>query len=206
MTNTTAHMRDASGIKGELDDIKRRLRDLESSPQLTASSVKEGSIQALNASSAPQVIFGKQPGGGYGISVLDPVTGLFPRIAPPQEAAVLGPLTTTSTTYVDLSGPSVTVTIGQAGQALVMPSSVVGLPASVGTQQGVVGISVDGGVAATPGVLGVSTPGAALQATASNSILVTGLAAGSHTFKMVFKSTFGQSINFGENSLVVIPY
>lgn len=60
----------------QLAELERRLRILESSPQLTQSSIKDGALTTYDASTRRVVVVGKQPDTGkWGISVFDATTG-----------------------------------------------------------------------------------------------------------------------------------
>ena len=164
--------------------------------------------------STEEVQLGEITPGLYGLAVHDPTTGQMFMVNAPQEAFVSTELSTTSTSYVDISGPSVTVTVGPSGRALVMPSTIIGIDGGTSQAsfwQGLVGVELDGNLGGSPNLLGASSAPlsgnvAPIQITSSNSYMWTGLTSGSHTFKMVYRSVNGQSIHFSENSLVVIPY
>ncbi|MGH9088907.1 MAG: hypothetical protein ACRDYZ_12495, partial [Acidimicrobiales bacterium] len=157
------------------------------------------------------VKLGAQPGGGYGLSVRN-AAGKMARVSAPVADNVLTGLSTSSTTFATLSGPSVTVTVGAAGQALVIASSEVGIDGgtTANYKQGFVGVQLDGGTTET--LIGVSqSPDKSsyvtgIQVTGTNAYLWTGLSQGSHTFKCLYLSKNGQTIHFSLNSLIVIPY
>lgn len=120
-----------------------------------------------------------------------------------QTADVATSETTTSTTYADLatSGPSVTVTVGASGMALVLISvQMSNSSASVGTFSGVL---VD---ATTPADVDAATTNAATStiARATRPYLVTGLSAASHTFKLQYRVASGTG-TFSSRRIVVIP-
>lgn len=147
-----------------------------------------------------------------GISVRNPSTGVMTRVSAPQSKDVGTELTTSSTTFVTLGGPAVSVSVGPSGRALVVPSAVVGIDggASSSYWQGIVGVQVDGAgttlelvqVSENP-VSGSVNP---LQVTGTNAYLWSGLSEGSHTFRCLYRSTNGQAVHFTVNSLFVIPY
>lgn len=118
---------------------------------------------------------------------------------------------TTSSTFADLAtaGPSVTVTIGSNGLALVIISA--DLANSVGGDYAVMGFVVSGAntIAATfnnslffqqPG--GISASG---EMGASYSILLTGLTTGSTTFKAQYEIVTGGTGSFRNRVISVIP-
>lgn len=157
--------------------------------------------------------------GGFGVAVWDATTQKFHRVSPPQTDSVPTELNTASTSFVTIGGPQVTATVGEAGSALVIPSSVVGIDGGSGVPnspwQGFVGVMRDGALTSAKALIGVSVNVLSIsgtdyvlpiQQTATNPYLWTGLAQGSHTFRCVYRSVFGQAIHFSANSLVVIPY
>jgi hypothetical protein len=113
---------------------------------------------------------------------------------------------TTSSTFTDLStpGPSVTVNIGISGEALLTLqafTSPTSNPLGVTAQ---IGISIDGGAAYT--VLEMSNDANnANEITLSGSNLATGLTTGSHTFKMQYAVSSGNSCTFATRQLTAVP-
>lgn len=109
MTNTRAFTPDS--IYKEIEDLKRRLRDLESSPQLSSSSVKEGSLKILDSSGNVVVTLGKLLNGNYGLQIVNGAGGLTTFLADSDSAALPPmpvpsridiPQTITSGTFVNL--------------------------------------------------------------------------------------------------------
>lgn len=71
MTDVDPHLRDT--LKRELDDVKRRLRVLESTNRLTSASIKEGSLEVRDEDDLRRVTLGDldDDGAHYGVRVLD---------------------------------------------------------------------------------------------------------------------------------------
>lgn len=151
-----------------------------------------------------------------GLQVRNPSTGVMTRVSPPQESFVGSELSTTSTSYATLGGPMVTVTVSAAGRALVLPSAIIGIGGAATTStywQGIVGVELDGfetesllAASTTTVTIGGTRRAVGIQATCSNSYMWNNLSAGSHRFRLVYKSTLGQTVHFSFNSLIVIPY
>lgn len=116
-------------------------------------------------------------------------------------------------TWYDLAtpGPSVTVTIGTSGRALVL--GVANVQPSNAAGPGYIGISVDG---ATPGTDLTASTGGAIKAdnTPAGAMLVvaevlTGLTPGSHAFKMRYEQGGAAGTNgtaYSDRTLVVWPF
>jgi hypothetical protein len=63
-------------LLARIADLERRIRNLETSPRLTQSSVKDGAVTFYDAATRRVVVIGKQPDTGkWGISVFDALTG-----------------------------------------------------------------------------------------------------------------------------------
>jgi hypothetical protein len=142
----------------------------------------------------------------YGMTVLAP-TGALQKVAGTDSAAVNGPLTFSGApspplSFVDLGGPSVTADIGPSGQALVAIFALTQLGADSTL---IASVGVDGSLVpplAAPFIENLATSGNGL--TLASTGTMTGLAAGSHTFKMVFTCD-GGSASFSGNEIVVTP-
>lgn len=167
----------------------------------------------------PKMQLGRLRDGGFGAAVYTAASGKFHRVNPPQADSHTPEISTTSTSWVTLGGPEVTVTVGEAGEALAFAGAIVGIDggsfASAQSAQGAIGVSIDGNTAGAQWVASGSTTTldiggsfylVPLQLTCSNPYLFGGLTQGSHTFRVVYRSRFGQSIHFSTSSLVVIPY
>lgn len=178
-----------------LRDLDRRLVALERSPQLTQASVKDGALTVFDAAGVARVKIGKD-GSDYGVKVFD-AAGLnavtLAQLAFAQSfVQVDAAESTTSTTFVDLAtvGPSLTVTVGPSGRAVVLGGAFT--QCTVTNQTAVIGLKIDAGAPITFGALSNNT-GGALQVSVAAGYLAGGLAAGSHTFKLQYRQTLGGS-------------
>jgi hypothetical protein len=133
---------------------------------------------------------------------------------------VLTQQATTSTNWTDLStvGPQVTITVRPSGRVLVLYSGQIGWAiAAAGSVGGRMGIDVSGantmaltGTVATDRWLRAQIEaGGATTNTGifgvGGSKMFEGLAPGSTTFKIKYRSSFGQSIDFDNRTIVAIP-
>lgn len=134
--------------------------------------------------------------------------------APKISQAIIGTgQATTSGTYVDLAtpGPSLVVQIGASGSALIFIQSYCGVNAMAGVTVGAyIGVGIDG--ALPTGTLdqliyySVSAVAAVgIAGTPSGSAVVTGLSQGPHTFKMMYFTASGGTVNFQRRILQVTP-
>jgi hypothetical protein len=153
----------------------------------------------------PRCRLGLLPNGDYGLITYSRANdGTYNEINPIQVDVVQSTLSTSSTTYVNLSGPSVTATIGATGNALVRCSCFI-VP-QVANLTGYVGVSIDGG---TPSFdwLGVGVTGTSvfIADNACTERLATGLSAGSHTFELYYRTSAASTCDFSGSSLTVQP-
>jgi hypothetical protein len=133
------------------------------------------------------------------------VNGIAARV--PTPAAVSTAETTASTTYTDLTtvGPSATVTTGTQAYVIVTARQA----NNTATAECYTSFTISG---ATPTVAASDTFASFFQAPsvnganrASAAILVTGLTAGSNTFKMQYRVSAGTG-TFSARQLAVIPF
>lgn len=116
---------------------------------------------------------------------------------------------TSSAAYVDLAtvGPSVTITVPQSGRVVVDISAEMATTALT-SQTGFMGIAVSGAntiaAADTRCARGTWAGSGGLGGTISNRFLYENLAAGTTTFKAVFKSSSG-TVNFANRNLIAEP-
>lgn len=114
--------------------------------------------------------------------------------------------TTTSTSYADLTTTTdtVTVTIGNSGMALVMLQSLSSNTGGTNT----IGFAISGAstvAAGDPFTLIHSGHASGVQTQTGSSFLVTGLTAGSTTFKMKYKVSAGTG-TFANRRISVVPF
>lgn len=125
-------------------------------------------------------------------------------VASPGSASVDGNEPTSSTSYVDLATTTdtVTVTVGSSGKVLVF------LNAQVQNGNGYISVAVSGAstVAASDanGAYGTGSSGTGAVGFPSASLVLTGLAAGSTTFKMKYRST-GGTVSIQNRRISVLP-
>lgn len=123
-------------------------------------------------------------------------------IATAAQADIATAETTTSPTYVDLAtpGPSVTVSIGPSGKAMVLTSA---LASITGSGTCFASFNIDGGSSTDADAL-ASMVAAASGVVTTRSTLVTGLTPGLHLFKMRYRRTAGTA-TFSGRRLIVTP-
>lgn len=167
-------------------------------------------VTSYDAANYARVRMGLLPGGDYGLGVYnDSNDGAYIRIAPPVTASYQNTQTTTSKTPVPLSGPSVSFPVSQSGQALVLTSSIIGMPGETTAVEGLTQVLFNGSSSTGYAFASASVTSAtavALQTTASGMQLVTGLPPGTNSAAVYYSSTYGQSIEFTATSITVIPY
>ncbi len=117
-----------------------------------------------------------------------PPTNVINKTLQIVTARVTSDQTTTSSTLVDLTGPSITITIASGSKVKIDTSFSLSNTSALGSTANIV-LDVDG---STDTGAGQTTPGltGALQ-TGSINRLITGLSAGSHTFKLRWNTTAG---------------
>lgn len=114
----------------------------------------------------------------YGGSLLQAVVG-FLTVQPPELDNV------TSTPWTAFGSPNtVTAEIGPSGQASVTVN--VGIATNTANEQGLVGVSTDGGTAVTYASL--SSAAGAVSSVVAGQIVVTGLSPGTHTFQLQYQT------------------
>jgi hypothetical protein len=170
-------------------------------------------IAAFDTSGNVRAVLGDLVSGDYGLAVTD-VNGATTEILPVYSSTeVRTEEFTSSTSYTDLAtvGPSVSAVIGASGACHVIANAFISTPVTASSiTGGEVGISIDGNAPAPPldGLLinqistGTSATGTLINV--SGQAYVTGLSAGAHTFKLVYKSS-GGSAGFGNRFLQVRP-
>jgi hypothetical protein len=126
----------------------------------------------------------------------------------PTSATVATSENVTNTAFVDLAtvGPTVTVTIGASGKALVyltaqLSNNTVGFDSNMGY----VVSGASSVVAATARALRYTSPTANAFLRATAMVMQTGLTAGSNTFTAKYAATSGGTSNFINREIVVIP-
>lgn len=167
----------------------------------------DAGVTVYDASGNERVGLGLLPGGDYGLGIFsDSNNGTYVRLAPPVTAEYAATQSTTSQSSVPLNGPSVTFSVSQSGQALILTSCVIGMPGATTSVQGETTVKIGTDYYAPAGSSVTSSTAVGLQTTVTGMELVTGLTPGSVTAEMYFSSTYGQSINFSDSVITVIPY
>lgn len=191
-----------------LADLERRLVALERSPQLTSASIKDGALVVLDAAGVVRVKIGKD-GTDYGVKIYDAAGANAVSLATlafgQNYAEVIPEEATTSTSYVDLAtvGPSVPVTVGPSGRAIVLGGAY--MTSTVTNQTVVAGLKVDAAATFDFAALGNNTSGSIAGDHAAG-VLVSGLSAGAHTFKLQYlQSLGGATARFGSRWMLVLP-
>lgn len=181
--------------------------------ELTSNATPDYGMIVEDPTGNTRVQLGELVDGDYGLSVTDPATSTTTQFLPVYEASVTSSSATTSTSYATLGGPSKAPTIGASGQALLTVNSLVGVTGVAGAlSAGFVGVGIDG---ATPSgflnellYFSVSSPTGAAVGIAGNQsaqVVVSTLPPGEHTFKMLYKTAGGQTVNFRNRFLQVRP-
>ena len=221
-----ANLPPGDGLFALLAQINRRLQALETQQNW---GITDGNgVQRIRAGLQPDgtygiwvfdttgdvaVRLGDLTGGQYGLAVLPagaaPGTPLQ-RVGGALEAQQTTGVSYSSTTWGDTSpaGPSLTVPIGVSGQALVTMDCQISSGANAAGETALAGLSIDGAAPAAPYPLieeGITLNGS-IVGSASSTFLVSGLTAGSHTFKMQYKvSTATVNGTFAASTLIVQP-
>lgn len=141
------------------------------------------------------VVTGTASSSDFNTQVLDNLTYLKTSIL--QAATATGGVSTSSTSYVALSGgPAVSITTGTT--ALV----------TVGTEMGIKGYMSFAISGATTRAASDTTALVAIAGDigASRTVFVTGLTPGSNTFTAMYKSFDGTSVIDGQRDLIVIAF
>jgi hypothetical protein len=117
--------------------------------------------------------------------------------------------TNTTASYQDLTtaGPSVTVTVSSTGQALVTLTTTE--QSSQGNNQCWAGFIISGASGVNPSdaqAVILLNSAASTDQQGSATFLVTGLTAGSNTFKMQYKPVSGKTCTFANRTIFVTPY
>ena len=188
------------------------IRDAKNILRLRAGLLPDGTfgMQVFDTAGNPRVGFGQLPDGDSGMAVYSQANdGTYVEVNPPVASAASGTLSTASTSPTTLAGsPTLPVTVGASGKALIILSGTIGLSASSTVQQGVAQLYVDG-AANGPRVeasLTLNTVAGGLQATGGLPALVSGLSQGAHTLSIEYQSVYGASINFSFMQITAIPY
>jgi hypothetical protein len=129
--------------------------------------------------------------------------------ADPQSADVVTEQTTTSTGYGDLTttGPSVTLSLNNGQKVLVVvTASIYGAGAGVDFGRASFAVSGATTLAASDANAASNRLGSNVIAMVSRTTVFTATATGSHTFKMVYKTTnAATTANFLDRRIVVMP-
>lgn len=210
----------AEDIISRFAALERRLRALESSPQLTSASVKDGAITVYDASNVARVKIGKD-GSDYDVKVYDAAgtnaVALSTLAFGIQAATILTLESVGSATYVDMTtaGPTVTVTIGPSGRAIVWlaaanqvtdntaGNSNLGLMSFAVSGASTLAASDDRSVRLQADVAGGAGQ-LIVDASVGTCLLVTGLTAGSNTFTAKYRSVSGASVAWFRNRTIVV--
>ena len=164
------------------------------------------SLQALNATGVPQVTLGPLSDGTFGLEQMNAAgqaVSLAAIALGSRSETVTGTVATQSTSWVDLGGPTVVVTVPSSGVVEVGITSQVAVPTTGG--YGDVGVSLDGG--APIRLIGCYSVDAAIFA-AAGSRRYTGLTPGDHTFRLDYRvgpSPTGDT-QFTGRTISVRPY
>ena len=190
-------------------DLERRLIALERTPQLTQTSIKDGTLTVLDAAGVVRVKIGKD-GTDYGVKVYDAAGANPVQLATlafgPNYDQVDPEESTTSTSFTDLAtvGPTVTVTIGPLGKAIVLAGAY--MTSTVTNQTVVTALSIDGGAPIDMADLGNNSSGS-IAASCAGAWLATGLSPGSHQFRLKYLQSLGGATGrFAGRWLIVLPY
>jgi hypothetical protein len=163
----------------------------------------------IDKAGVKRVTIGQLPNGDYGILLAD-AAGATTELLPVYSGQLTGSVATSAGSYADLGFPAVTASIGASGKVKVTASSTITItPSAAGVWPGIVGVSIDG---ATPtGILSpilsgsLTTTGAGGSVvSASASVVVPGIAPGSHTFKLLYSSGVAV-VSFSESYLQIEP-
>lgn len=192
----------------QLRDLERRLVALERSPQLTQASIKDGALTVFDAAGIARVKIGKD-GTDYGVKIYDAAgvnaVSLATLAFGQNYAEVVPEESTTSTSYVDLAtvGPSVSATVGPSGRAIVLGGAY--MTSTVTNQTVIAGLKVDAAATFDFAALGNNTSGS-IAGDHSAGVLVGGLSAGAHTFKLQYLQSLAAATGrFGSRWILVLP-
>lgn len=195
----------------KIADLTRRLENLERSPQMTLTSIKDGALTILDAAGIVRAQLGKQADGTYDIASFNaaganPVAlstlafgSNYAEIDLPEE-------TTTSTTWTDLAtvGPTVNATVGALGKAIVLAGAY--MTSTVTNQTVVTGLSIDGGAPRDMADVGNNSSGA-ISGSYAGAWMATGLSPGSHQFRLKYlQSLPGATGRFAGRWVLVFPF
>lgn len=213
------------GLYALLNDLGRRISNVETQQnwgirdatgtQRIRAGLQEDStfgIWIFNTDGSVATKLGDLGDDQYGMAVLPagaaPGTALQ-RVGGAIEAQQISPVTYSSTSWGDTSpaGPSVTVPIGPSGQALVTMDCKISSGANAAGETAIAGLSIDGAApSGTPVIEEGITLNGSIVGSASTTFLVSGLTAGSHTFKMQYAvTTTGVNGTFTDSTLLVQP-
>lgn len=220
---------DVRALRYEVDQLRRRTQQLENTKNFVS---KDGTFTVYDASGNPIIVMGKQSDSKYNLSVFDTAGVLQTRIGELSDGSygvedldaggtavllsslafgqgydeVLTSQGTTSTSYTDLAtvGPTVTLNVGATGKVIAVWSAITTLSATGASAS--VAISIDGGApGAATGFVSNFTGSGGSGACAVRQI--TGLSAGSHTFRLKYLSSNGAvTATFQNRSLLVLPF
>jgi hypothetical protein len=176
-----------------IDEMQKRITALET----------QQNFGIRDASGLIRAQGGLLPNGDYGFAVTDPA-GITTELNPVQSASILTSEGTTSGTPTNLAtvGPTVTAHVGASGKALVL------LGANIQATSGGAAemfVAIDGTVQSNPSAQ-LSTPASVVSVSCMGGAIVTGIAAGDHTFQAKYEvgAGPGPAVFFGR-WLIVQP-
>ena len=156
-----------------------------------------GLLTIYDGSGVARVKVGKD-GADFDVKSLDAAGAnavALSTLARGQAAAFIGTPqeTTSSSSYTDLAtnGPEITLTIGPSGRAIILGGA--SATTSTNNDTAAIALYVDGALNRLWAQFGISGTGTADIASGA---LITGLSAGSHTFKLRYKSQSGVLVGF----------
>lgn len=186
-------------------EIEQRLRIIENAPKLQNSSVTNGTTTVLDGSGVTRTRFGLLSDGSYGLEVMNP-SGQLVNLANsvfPVTATWTPTQNVTATTPTALpNGPSVSITVGPSGRAMVQCTADIGLnttgqTAYIGFTNATTGNQLSGWLSVSATVL--------IAGTAGRPIYLSGLPQGTNTFTATAYVSTGNA-NFSAATIVAIPY
>lgn len=155
-----------------------------------------------------RVSAGELLNGDFGFAVTD-TSGNMHEVNPIYPGESAPTFTTSSTTAVAGNGPLVQAPIGASGSALVIVSSLIGLPgnsATTGVTAGYVDVYMDGAVLITNDLyFSVNNPLNGYAVMNSSTQIAQKMTPGTHDFALMYY-TSGSSVNFSANALSIWPY
>jgi hypothetical protein len=209
---------------GQLED---RIRKMESQPRAGSTSIDQGRLVVTDASGVQTIQIGLLDDGSYDIGIIDPSTGKLVRLGQlafgQRGVFDTGSCSTNSPTYGNpnisgSAGPTLTnVLIGDSGRAKISLFMGINYQESSPTIQAAGGASVSITGATTIAASNDHSAGDYLSITPSPTFwqrdtrvgatwLQESLNPGLHTFTVLYKSPFSNTVNFEDRSLFVEPF